>query len=104
MTGETSVYILSPYLYNILKSSGRLMPLSEVFVDGRLPTGAMEDGYGVALKDTDFYQYNPAAQIYPENAIICLHRPTVSGRAGKEDRYAEDKDFFMAIVNFEAKE
>ena len=104
MTGETSVYILSPYLYGILKGSDRLMPLSEVFSDGKLPEGALGDGYGVALKDTDFYQYNAAAQIYPENAVICLHRPTVAGRASKEDTYAEDMAFFMAIVEYEVKE
>ena len=104
MTGETSVYILSPYLYNILVSAGRLKPLSEVYTDGSLPTGALPDGYGIALKDTDFYKYNPAAQIYPENSIICLHQPTVSGRSKNEARYAEDVAFFKAIADFEVKE
>ena len=99
MTGETSVYILSPYLYENLRDTDRLMPLSEVYGDS-LPGGALSDGFGVALKDTDFYKYNPAAQIYPENAIICLHRPTLAGRSKKEARYAEDVAFFKAIVDF----
>ena len=104
MTGETSVYILSPYLYSILKDAERLKPLSEVYTDGDLPTGALSDGFGIALKDTDFYKYNPAAQVYPENAILCLHKPTISGRSKNEARYAEDMAFFKAIADFEVQE
>ncbi|MBQ4112244.1 MAG: hypothetical protein IJD38_05565 [Clostridia bacterium] len=104
MTGETSVYILSPYLYGILRDADRLKPLSEVYTNGDLPTGALPDGFGIALKDTDFYKYNPAAQIYPENAILCLHKPTISGRSKNEARYAEDMAFFKAIADFEVQE
>lgn len=104
MTGETSVYILSPYLYGILRDAERLKPLSEVYTDGNLPAGALDDGYGIALKDTDFYKYNPAAQIYPENAILCVHKPTIAGRSKSEARYAEDVAFFKAIADFEVKE
>ena len=104
MTGETSVYILSPYLYDLLVSAERLKPLSEVYTDGTLPAGALPDGFGIALKDTDFYKYNPAAQVYPENAILCLHKPTISGRSKNEARYAEDVAFFKAIADFEVRE
>ena len=104
MTGETSVYILSPYLYTILVSAERLKPLSEVYTDGTLPEGALPDGFGIALKDTDFYKYNPAAQVYPENAILCLHKPTLAGRSKNEARYAEDVAFFKAIADFEVRE
>ena len=104
MTGETSVYILSPYLYGILRDADRLKPLSEVYTDGTLPAGALSDGFGIALKDTDFYKYNPAAQVYPENAILCLHKPTLAGRSKNEARYAEDVAFFKAIADFEVRE
>ena len=104
MTGESSVYILSPYLYSILRDAHRLQPLSELYADGDLPAGAMEDGFGIALKDTDFYKYNSAAQVLPENSVICLHLPTVSGRSSNEDLYAEDVAFFKAIADFEVKE
>ena len=104
MTGETSVYILSPYLYNLLVSAGRLKPLSEIYGEDSLPAGALTDGYGVALKETDFYRYNAAAQIYPENAIVCVHKPTVAGRSKNEARYAEDVAFFRAIVDFKVQE
>ena len=104
MTGESSVYILSPYLYSILRDAHRLKPLSEVYPDGNLPEGALEDGFGIALKDTDFYKYNPAAQVLPDNVILCLHLPTVGGRSKNEARYAEDTAFFKAIADFEVKE
>ncbi len=104
MTGETSVYILSPYLYATLRDAHRLKPLSEIYTDGNLPAGALEDGFGIALKDTDFYKYNPAAQVLPENSIICLHLPTLGGRSKNEARYAEDMAFFKAIADFEVKE
>jgi hypothetical protein len=107
MSGETSVYILSPYLYSLLKDAGRLKPLSEVYTDGTLPAGAMEDGFGIALKDTDFYKYNPAVQVYPENAILCLAQSKdkkLGGRSSKPELYAQDMAFFKAIADFEVKE
>ncbi len=104
MTGETSVYIISPYLYNLLMTADRLKPLSEVYTDGNLPEGTMADGFGIQLSETDFYKYNPAAQTIPDTAILCLHRPTLAGRSKNADLYAEDVDFFRAIADFEVKE
>lgn len=104
-TFETSVYILSPYLYGILKDGNRLKPLSEVYPDGNLPEGALSDGFGIALKDTDFYKYNPAAQVYPENCILCLAlNSEVIGRSSKPELYAQDVAFFKAIADFEVQE
>lgn len=104
MTGETSVYILSPYLYDILREADRLKPLSEIYGNDSLPAGAMNDGYGIQLSETDFYKYNPAAQVYPDNAILCVHRPTLAGRSKNEARYAEDLAFFRAIADYQVKE
>ncbi|MBQ3507397.1 MAG: hypothetical protein IJA91_02500 [Clostridia bacterium] len=64
----------------------------------------MEDGFGISLKDTDFYKYNSAAQVFPENSIICLHLPTLGGRSKNEAKYAEDVAFFKAIADFAVKE
>ena len=104
MTGETSVYILSPYMYGLLMEANRLKPLSEIYTDGKLPAGALADGFGVALSETDFYRYNPAAQVLPDTAIICLHRPTLAGRGLDEELYGADMAFFQSIVDFEVKE
>ena len=104
MTGETSVYIISPYLYGLLVQGNRLKPLSEVYTDGNLPKGALPDGIGIRLSETDFYKYNPAAQVIPDTAILCLHRPTLAGRGQSETLYGHDQAFFRAIADFEVKE
>lgn len=105
MTGEASVYILSPYLYGVLLEEERLKPLSEVYTPGELPVGALPDGYGIALKDTDFYKFHPEAQIYPENCILCLARESkIAGRNKKPEMYARDVAFFKAIADFKALE
>lgn len=104
MTGETSVYILSPYLYGLLVEGNRLKPLSEVYTDGNLPVGARSDGYGINLAETDFYKYNPAAQCIPDTAIICLHRPTIGGGSSDEDIYARQIALFRAMADFHVEE
>ena len=52
-TGETSIYLLDPWLYVELKSGDRLRPLSEV--TDVIPSGAIDE-YGVRLGDTDLYK------------------------------------------------
>ncbi len=104
LTGESSVYIISPYLYELLRTSGRLLPLSDIYTDGELPTGAMADGYGIALSETDFYRYHPEVQMLPNSLILCLHRPTISGNSSREELYENEKTFFRAIADFEVKE
>lgn len=98
MTGEASIYILSPYLYEILRQADRLMPLSEIYGDEPLPPGVREDGYGIDLSETVFYQYNPAAKEgLTESAILCFHRPTVSGHSSDKSVLENEKKFFRAI-------
>ncbi len=104
LTGETSVYIISPYLYNLLMTADRLKPLAELYPDGNLPASAMTDGFGIQLSETDFYKYNPAAQAIPDTAILCLHRPTLAGRGRDAALYGDDMALFRAIADFEAKE
>jgi hypothetical protein len=104
MTGETSVYIISPYLYGLLVQGNRLKPLSEVYTDGSLPKGALPDGIGIQLSETDFYKYNPAAQVIPDTAILCFHRPTLAGRGKNAELYGNDMAYFRAIADFEVKE
>ncbi len=104
MTGETSVYILSPYLYQTLRDGDRLKSLAELYPDGTRPAGAREDGYGVTLGETDFYRYNPAAQVLPADLILCIHRPTVSGNSSHEDAYADEIAFFRAIADYDVIE
>ena len=104
MTGETSVYIISPHLYSLLVAGNRLKPLAELYPDGNLPNGALADGFGIQLAETDFYRYNPAAQVIPDTAILCLHQPTLAGRGKDADLYADDVAFFRSLAEFEVQE
>ncbi len=101
MTGETSVYLISSYLYETLRQADRLKPLAEIYADGTLPVGAREDGYGINFSETDLYKYNPAAQVLPEGLILCVHRPTLSGAAGDEATYANEIAFFRALADYQ---
>lgn len=103
MTGETSVYIVSPYLYQNLLEGKRLKPLSEVYSNGQLPAGARADGCGIDFAKTDFYMYNPAAQSIPDTAILCVLRPTISGNSSEADTYADELAFFRAIADYRVK-
>ncbi len=100
LTGETSVYIVSPALYKRLSEGERLLPLSELYPDGKLPQGARSDGMGIDLKDTDLYRFNPAFSVLPDTAVLCLHRPTIGGNSRNKKVYEQEKTFFRALADF----
>jgi hypothetical protein len=104
LTGDSSVVMVSPYLYSILVSGGRLMSVSEVYGDSEFPTGVTEDGYGIYLSQTDFYQYNQAAQPLPDTTILCLLRATISGEAAHEDTYSHSVAMFRALADYQVSE
>lgn len=103
-TGECSVYMVSPYLYQILLEGNRLRPLAEVYGGDPLPEGIMEDGCGIRLADTDFYRYSPAAQPIPEDTILCLYRPAIAGNQKNPDAYQHAVAFLRAIADFKVEE
>ncbi len=98
-TGEVSLILVSPYLYENQRIHDRLMPLSEIFGE-KLPQGAMSDGFGVRLGDTALYAHSEAMRVLPADTIVCLRRPYIFGAGSDKDRYAETKALFMAIVMF----
>ena len=104
MTGDCSVYLLSPYLYKSLVSDERLLPMSELYTGKNLPTGVTEDGYGININQTHFYQYNPAAQAMPDDMILCILKPLVWGDSSKQENYDKEKAFFCAIADYQVKE
>lgn len=100
MNGECSVLFLSPYMYEVKRDNGHLMPLSELYGD-ELPAGATADGYGIRLSETDFYTGSPAARVLPENTILCLHVKLINGR---DEDYAHAKELFRSIADHRVKE
>lgn len=97
-TGESSVYLLDPSLYEKLPEEHRV-PLAELFGED-LPRGAMADGYGIRLGDTLFYKTSKVISTLPADTIICLKKPIVWGKASDEARYEYEKQVFMAIATY----
>ena len=98
-TGESSILIVSEYLYRELVAQDRVRPLADVFGED-LPRGAMSDGYGVRLCDTGVYEFFDALQTLPDDTVVCLLRPYVWGSSSREEHYAYTVDYFKNIVTF----
>lgn len=101
LTGETSVLLLDPSLYEVLVSGDRLQKLTDVL--GYTPEGAVGE-YGVRLGDTEIYKYYSVMQALPEDTVVCILRPYVVGKSSKEKLYEYEKQMFRAIVEFRESE
>jgi hypothetical protein len=104
LTGDSSVYIISPSLYKNLKGADRLAPLTELYPDGNLPAGAMADGFGIAFGETDFYRYNPSMQVLQEDLVLCILKPNLVGANSQDKNYSEAKEFFRAMADYRVEQ
>ena len=95
--GECSIYFLSEYMYGYVKAnkSGLLKPLSDAL--GEVPATAYDE-YAVRLKDTAFYQFEPALRVFPEDTLVCITAPYQMGSSSEADTYANSIAMFRAIV------
>ncbi len=104
-TGETSICILDPYWYDIVKKADGLVRLEDVL--GYKPDG-MADPYSVKLTDTEFGKFFGSAEKLPDDAVICFRRlPTASAITGvkeAEKRYEYSKKLLIDIFAFESPE
>lgn len=100
MTGESSVLLLDPWLYDQLRQADRLCPLEEVCAF--VPSGAV-DGFGIRLGDTELYRAFGVYQALPEDTVICLLQPYVVGRSSKAEAYQFEVDVFLSLIGAEAK-
>ena len=105
--GECSVLFLSPWLFEeqtALETTG-LADLSQIF-DARpagaiVPEGGDAEGsyYGVRLSETALWRDNSAVRnALPEDTIICLYRPGLSGENSKPEIYQRSVDYLKALV------
>lgn len=99
-SGESSIFFLSEYLYDILKKENRLLPLNEIFGED-MPMGAMSDGFGVKLCDSALYARYSSFEIFPRDTVICIAKPLVWGNSSKEDTYNSIKAYFKEILECE---
>ena len=97
MTGESCIWLVSPYVYEELVQMDRLVTLESLGVAAEY--GA--DACAVRLADTAFYQYYELLQKLPEDTLLVLAKKTVVGSTSKEDAYNLNKQLFLDILNFE---
>ncbi len=95
MTGESSVYLLSPYMYEYILPRGNLQKLSEVLE--HIPSSAYDE-YAVRLGDTPLYAQESALQILPEDTLVCLTVPYAIGSSSNAETYSNSVAMFCALV------
>lgn len=99
MTGEFSICLLDPWLYESLSSAGRLKRLTDVL--GAVPESAVGE-CGVRLGDTAVYQHYDALKVLPEDTVLCMLTPYIFGATSQDEFYQQNIDMFRAIITFEA--
>ena len=104
MTGETSVLLLDPWLFEEMAAKGEyLADLSELY--GKVPEGAVsytdKSGnvryFGVRLGDIPLYQ-NLAVRVLSEDTVLCLMGPYFMGNSADEANYDRAVEYFAAIA------
>ena len=101
MTGESSVALLDPWLYEALLENNRLMSLEEAL--GR-EIAASVDGYGVRLGDLAVYDAYGVVAALPEDTVVCLLRPLwKGGKSSKPEYYEREKRMLEAILEYGAE-
>ncbi len=96
LTGESSVYLLDPWLYENLKSADRLRSVEEVC--GKVPDAMLTDGYGIRLGDTALYREYDVMKVFPEDTVICLLRQQVMGKSHDDEHYGNEEAMFRALA------
>ena len=100
-TGESSILLVSPEVYEVQNLDYLAVPLSELF--DTLPNGAY-DAYAIRLADTEFYQYYEAIQFLPEDTLIVMLQPMLLwGQSSDEEKYDTFLAMYYAIVNAKAQ-
>ena len=100
-TGESTVYLLDPWLYESLPE-GYLRSVEEVV--GYAPEGMLSDGCGVRLGDTALYREYAVLRLLPEDTVVCMMAPFVWGGSSDEERYAFEEELYRALVTFGAED
>ena len=85
-TGEYSLCFASPYVYE------------------KLLAGYVVEGKVVRLGDTDFYKYNDAVQVLPEDTVVCLLRQFAIGKSSRDEQYNRSVALFDALVAYDVAE
>ena len=99
-TGECSVWLVSPYVYESSRLAERAVPLSETFGED-IPEGNV-DGIAVVLQKTAFYKQfeKELSAVFPADApvYLLLGKPTILGKAANEQQYERGKQLYLTVI------
>ena len=98
MTGESAVWLVSEYVYEVQNLQKLAVPISELYETR--PTGAYDD-YAVRLSETELYQYYDALKILPEDTLIVMPQSYVWGQSADTEAYDDFLKMYRAIVDFQ---
>lgn len=102
LSGEYSICLLDPWLYETVCESGGFLPLVDAL--GSKPEGAQDD-YAIRLCDTDFGRYFTGAAALPEQTLLCFRREgtlsTLLNRDHAARTYQNSLSLFRAVMAFE---
>lgn len=101
-SSSSIIFIVENSYYEVLKSSGLLLPLTTV-VD-HLPEGAIDE-FGVILGTLDISIQKGFRDLSPDS-IICIRRPAMDNEIKyiSEKQYNYNLDFFKKVLNFSAEQ
>lgn len=96
MTGEYSVCILEPWLYDRVVKAGGFRALTDVL--GAAPENAYSE-YAVLLTETAVYRENPGLfDGFAPDTLLCLRTRNLFGNRNADEQYAQSVDYFRALV------
>ncbi len=98
MSGESGVWLVSEYVYEIQNLKKLARPLSELY--DTVPENANDD-YAIRLADTALYQYYDVLKVLPEDTLIVMSAPLAMGAVSNAETYENYLSLYYAIVNFE---
>ncbi len=69
-SGDSVIYLLDEYYFDICIDEGLLTPLNQIIDDAYMPENVIS-GYGVKLSQLDVYSL-PGLRTVPEGAVLCI--------------------------------
>jgi hypothetical protein len=92
MTGESYIYVCSPYIYGELKSRGNVRLLKDIL--GEQPKNSYDES-AVLLKDTAIYASSEILQKLPDDTVVCLLGKSLFST---DDVYNRSVETFLNLI------
>ncbi|MBE6689071.1 MAG: hypothetical protein E7588_07325 [Ruminococcaceae bacterium] len=98
--GDSVIYLLSPGIYQDLKSNGQLVPLVAERLLYDIPDNAFDE-YSFKLSDMDIYRL-PGLCMLPEDTLVCVRNPDKRLQVAKisDQAFKNNVQVFREMVNY----